>query len=153
MTTSQLTDKIYNILKILAPRYEIKCYSAIIGQSLLESNYGKSVLSSKYNNYFGMKCGKYWNGTSVNLKTKEEYTDGTIVNISDNFRTYSSIELGVKGYLDFISTKRYSNLKNVTEPSKYLALIKSDGYATDSKYVDKVMNIIKTYNLQRYDTL
>lgn len=119
-----------------------QCVSiAITAQAILESGYGKSVLSSKYHNYFGMKCGSYWKGKSVSMSTKEEYEVGTLTTIKDNFRVYDSMEEGVKGYFDFINTKRYSNLKEATSYKEYIMLIKADGYATSSKYVDNVTKI------------
>ena len=144
-------NSIYKALCKYAPTYSIKCYSAIIGQAILESGWGKSKLASSYHNYFGLKCGSSWKGKSVNMKTLEEYNVGTLTQITDNFRVFDDLESGVKGYLDFINTKRYSNLKNVSSPKEYLQNIKNDGYATSSTYVDNVMNIVTTYNLTSYD--
>ena len=125
--------------------------SPIIAQACLESNYGVSQLSAKWHNYFGMKCGSAWKGQSVNLATKEEY-NSQLVNIRDNFRVYSSMEEGVKGYFDFISTKRYENLKSATTPKEYLEMIKRDGYATSSSYVSSCMAVISRHDLERYDS-
>lgn len=130
------------------------CIPAIVGQAIVESNWGKSILSSKYFNYFGLKCGSSWTGKSVNLKTKEEYKAGQLTTIKDNFRMYSSIGLGIKGYFEFIKNKRYSNLKTATNPRQYLEYIKADGYATSSKYVNTVMKVVDTYVLpwlKQYD--
>ena len=145
-------NSIYESLCKYAPTYSIKCYSAIIGQAILESGWGKSKLASSYHNYFGLKCGSYWKGKSVNMETFEEYNAGTLTQISDNFRVFDDFDSGVKGYLDFINTSRYSNLKNVTAPQEYLQNIKNDGYATSSTYVDNVMNIVASYNLTSYDS-
>lgn len=125
--------------------------SPIIAQACLESNYGTSSLGYRWHNYFGMKCGSAWKGKSINLATKEEYTPGTLTSIRDNFRAYDSMEEGVSGYFDFINTKRYSNLKTATSPREYLELIKNDGYATSSAYVNSNMNVISRYDLERYD--
>lgn len=130
------------------------CIPAIVGQAILESNWGKSLLASKYFNYFGLKCGSSWTGKSVNLKTKEEYKAGQLTTIKDNFRAYSSIGLGIKGYFEFIKNKRYSNLKTANNPRQYLEYIKADAYATDSKYVNKVMKVVDNYVLpclKQYD--
>lgn len=88
---------------------------------------------------------------SVNLSTKEEYTQGQFTTIRDNFRAYDSMEDGVKGYFDFINTKRYANLKNATTPREYLEFIKRDGYATSSSYVNSNMNVISRHDLERFD--
>lgn len=130
------------------------CIPAIVGQAISESGWGKSLLASKYFNYFGLKCGSSWTGKSVNLKTKEEYKAGQLTTINDNFRVYSSIGLGIKGYFEFIKNKRYSNLKTATNPRQYLEYIIADDYATDSKYVNKVMKVVDNYVLpwlKQYD--
>ncbi len=128
-----------------------KVASPIIAQACCESAFGTSSLGYKYHNYFGMKCGSAWKGKSVNLKTKEEYTVGQLTTIRDNFRVYDSIEEGVKGYFDFISTKRYANLKEVNSPRQYLEMIKADGYATSSTYVATNMTLVDRYGLTRFD--
>ena len=127
-------------------------FSTVIAQAIIESNSGKSVLGYKYHNYFGMKCGSRWKGKSVNLKTKEEYTVGTLTTIKDNFRVYDSIEEGVKGYYDFISTKRYANLKESKTYIEYAENLKADGYATSSKYVNTLCTTVDAYNLTKYDS-
>ena len=153
MTTEQKSfiETVAAVVKKYAPQYGIKVYSPIIAQAIIESNWGKSSLASKYHNYFGMKCGSSWKGKSVNMNTKEEYTVGTLTDIRANFRVFDSLEDGIKGYFDFISTTRYANLKGVTNPQTYLENIKADGYATSSTYVATNMNIINTYSLTQYD--
>ena len=125
--------------------------SPVIAQACIESAYGLSGLA-RYHNYFGLKCGSAWTGKSVNMKTKEEYTTGTLTTIRDNFRVYDSMADGVKGYFDFISTKRYANLKTANTPQLYLERIKADGYATSSTYVNTNMNCILKWDLTKYDS-
>ena len=122
--------------------------SPIIAQACIESAFDTSLLSVKFYNYFGMKCGSSWKGKSVNMKTKEEY-NSQLVSIRDNFRVYDDMISGVKGYFDFISTKRYANLKNASTPEEYLRMIKADGYATSSSYVSTNMSCILKYDLDK----
>lgn len=125
--------------------------SPIIAQACVESAFGTSSLGYKYHNYFGMKCGSTWKGKSVNLKTKEEYKKGQMTTIKDNFRVYDTMQEGIAGYFEFISGKRYRNLKTATTPQQYLERIKADGYATSSTYVKTCMQVVDAYNLTRYD--
>ena len=126
--------------------------SPIIAQACVESKYGLSGLSAKYHNYFGLKCGSKWKGPSVNMKTKEEYQKGQLSTIRDNFRVFKDMEEGVKGYFDFINTKRYANLKDAATPQQYLERIRADGYATSFTYVTTNMKCIKENGLISYDT-
>lgn len=146
-------NEISPIIQKYSRQYGYKVSSPIIAQACLESGYGKSVLAAQYHNYFGMKCGSKWKGRSVNLKTKEEYNLGILTDIKANFRVYSSMEEGVKGYFEFISTKRYQNLKTAQTPQQYLEMIKADGYATSSSYVVNNMRVIETYQLNRFDMI
>lgn len=139
------------IIQAEAKKRGYKVASAIIAQACIESAYGTSSLGYKYHNYFGMKCGNTWKGKSVNLSTKEEYTVGTLTSIKANFRVYDSMEAGVAGYFDFISSKRYANLKNCTTAQQYLQTIKNDGYATSSTYVNTNMNVVKKFDLEKWD--
>ena len=147
----EFINKIAPVIQKYAKQYGYKVCSPIIAQACMESGYGLSSLAYKYNNYFGLKCGSSWRGKSVNLQTKEEYKAGTITTIRDNFRVYDSMDAGVKGYFDFISTNRYKNLKTATTPKQYLEYIKADGYATSSSYVADNMAIVTKYKLTQYD--
>ena len=151
MTNSEFIEQIAVYVKKYAYAYGIEVHSPIIAQAILESGWGRSILAIRYHNYFGLKCGGSWNGTSVNMATKEEYEVGTLTNIRDNFRAYDSMEAGVKGYFDFINTSRYANLKGVKSPEEYVRRIKADGYATSSKYVDNIMRVIRDNKLTRFD--
>ena len=154
-----MTSKVEEFINTIAPlivaegkKRGYSVFSTVIAQAIIESNSGKSILGYKYHNYFGMKCGSRWKGKSVNLKTKEEYTVGTLTTIKDNFRVYDSIEEGVKGYYDFISTKRYANLKESKTYEDYAEKLKADGYATSSKYVNTLCTTVDAHNLTKYDS-
>ena len=151
MTNSEFIEEIATYVKKYAGDYGIMVHSPIIAQAILESGWGRSTLASEYNNYFGLKCGGAWNGKSVNMATQEEYEVGVMTDIRDNFRVFDSMEDGVKGYFDFINYSRYSNLKGVTDPEEYCRLIKEDGYATSSTYVDSLLRVIYDNNLTRFD--
>lgn len=151
MTNNEFIEQIADCVDKYAYLYGIEVHSPIIAQAILESGWGKSGLASKYHNYFGLKCGSSWKGKSVNMATKEEYKVGTLTNIRDNFRVYDSMEAGVKGYFEFINTKRYANLKGVVSPEEYVKRIKADGYATSSTYVDNIMRVIRDNKLTRFD--
>lgn len=153
-TEQQAKDFIYKIAPIIQKLCAEKGYrypSAIIAQACCESGYGTSSLAYKYHNYFGMKCGSSWKGKSVNMNTKEEYSQGVLTSIKDNFRVYDSMEDGVRGYFDFISTQRYQNLKNACSSKNYIEIIKNDGYATSFSYVNTVYGIVQKYMLTQYD--
>lgn len=145
-------EKIAPLMVAEAKKRGYKVVSTAISQAVIEGAAGTSGLA-KYHNHFGLKCGTSWKGASVNMKTKEEYKVGTLTTIKDNFRAYPNDVEGVKGYYDFISTKRYANLKTATNFKQYAEMLKADGYATSSTYVNTLCNTVAKYGLQKYDVL
>lgn len=153
MTHQEFIYSIAYYVQKYAPQYGIKVCSPIIAQAILESGWGNSKLAYAYHNYFGLTCGTGWTGKSVNMATWEEYTPGEKTPKEQNFRVYDNMGDGVKGYFEFIQYPRYKNLKGVTDPKKYLELIKADGYATASNYVSAVYDIVTGYHLTEYDKI
>lgn len=156
MTREQFINEIAKYVQKYAPQYGIKVCSPIVAQAVLESGAGTSELAVKANNFFGLKykAGRCPSASGIYVKVgSEQNADGSYVSSSMQWCKFDSIELCVKGYFEFISHSRYSNLKGVTDPKKYLELIKADGYATSLKYVDNVYRIIQTDNLTRFDII
>ena len=139
------------LIKAEAIRRGYAICSTVIAQAIVEGAAGTSLLAKQYHNHFGMKCGDYWKGASVNLQTKEEYTVGQLTNTRANWRVYPDDESGVAGYYDFISTKRYANLKNAANYKQYAEYLKQDKWATSSSYVSTLCNVVKKYNLWTWD--
>lgn len=153
-TSSQAKEFIKHIAPIIRAEATARGYkicSTVIAQAIIEGACGTSGLAKHYHNHFGLKCGTSWRGKSVNMKTKEEYTTGTLTTIKDNFRVYDDDFEGVNGYYDFINTKRYANLRNAKNYRQYAEYLKADGYATSSTYVETLCNTVKKYNLWTYD--
>ena len=154
-------NQIINFVNLIGPliatearKRGYKICSTVIAQAIIESRYGESILASKYHNYFGIKCGKQWladGKPSVNLKTKEEYKPGTLTTITDYFRVYPNMALGVSGYYDFIAGKRYANLKTAINYTQYAEMLKADGYATSSTYVKTLTDTVNKYGLTAFD--
>ena len=151
MDKEAFIQKVAEKVSKYAPLYGISVHSPIIAQAIIESGWGKSGLASKYHNYFGLKCGSSWKGKSVNIATKEEYKVGTMTNIRDNFRVFDDFDDGIRGYFEFINTRRYANLKGVKNPEEYVRRLKADGYATSSTYVNNIMRVIRDNKLTRFD--
>lgn len=129
--------------------------STTIAQAIKEGAAGQSSLAKTYHNHFGLKCGKAWlkaGKPSVNLKTKEEYTPGTLTEIKDYFRVYPDDESGIAGYYDFISGARYENLRSAKNYRQFAEYLKADGYATSSTYAESLCrDYVERYGLDKWD--
>lgn len=126
--------------------------SVVIAQACLETGYGKSSLMIKANAIFGIKATKAWKGKVYNSKTKECYDGVTNVTIDACFRAYSSFADSISDYFDLIcKNSRYKKAINSSSPEDCIKAIKEGGYATDPKYVDSILKIIKSNKLEQYD--
>lgn len=126
-----------------------------IAQSILESGWGKSGLTTKYNNYFGIKCSAVISPHQkgcVALPTYE-YVHGKKKKFKQRFRTYSSME---KSFLDHGRLLNYLDRYNAAfkypnDPDKFIRAVHKAGYATDPHYSTSVINLMKKWDLYRFD--
>lgn len=126
--------------------------SVCIAQAALESAFGTSALMTYAHAYFGIKANKYWKGKVFSSRTKECYDGKNLVNITDYFRAYDSLEESISDYYDLLTTApRYSKACNNPSALNTITEIKKAGYATAPNYVEAVMDIIKRYHLTDYD--
>lgn len=125
--------------------------SVLIAQAVLETSYGKSELSSKYHNYFGIKAGSSWKGHTVNMATGEVF-DGESVTIQDDFRSYEDPDQSIKDRIDWmIRTDLYKEVGLANTPEAQAEAIQEAGYATDPNYSNKLINLIHRYDLKQFD--
>lgn len=156
-TSAQAKEFIAKIAPMIQEEAKLRGYkvcSTVIAQAIIEGAAGTSKLAKQYHNHFGMKAGSSWlkqNKPTVNMRTMEEYTVGTLTQITDGFRAYANDREGVKGYYDFIGTQRYAKLKEAKDYRQYALLLKECGYATSSTYVSTLCSTVTKYNLTRFD--
>ena len=128
--------------------------SIIVGQAILESNWGQSELAAKYNNLFGIKA--YGDQPKVEMDTQEYFNEQWIT-IKGDFRVYDSWEESMDSHtMLFVngvdwSPEKYE--KVLTAPNYKVAAqaLQEAGYATDPGYANKIKEVIETYQLFEYD--
>jgi flagellum-specific peptidoglycan hydrolase FlgJ len=120
--------------------------SITLAQGILESSSGRSELTIKSNNHFGIKCHKGWKGKRV-------YHDDDIKD--DCFRVYKNPSNSFKDHSLFLTSRsRYAKLFKLKQ-GDYVAWAKGlseAGYATDRRYPAKLIALIEKYNLHKFDT-
>ena len=130
--------------------------SVVIAQAILESGYGTSKLS-KYNNIFGLN--NYNDGYLVNagyvLIEVPQEKNGKLYYNYEKMATFDNLMDCIKSLKKWYTRPKY--IENLNEAgidsTRQIIAIKKSGYATDSRYVDKIVDIIKRHNLTQYDTL
>lgn len=119
--------------------------SITLAQGILESSSGRSGLTKKSNNHFGIKCHKGWTG-------KKTYHDDD--EKGECFRVYKDPRTSFKDHSEFLTTRsRYSSLFDL-DPGDYVGWAKGlsrAGYATDRRYPAKLIALIEKYELHQYD--
>ncbi|MGZ5029468.1 MAG: flagellar assembly peptidoglycan hydrolase FlgJ [Methylobacter sp.] len=118
----------------------------ILAQAALESGWGRAVIhnsnGSNSFNLFNIKADKSWQGKQAQVTTLE-FDQGIAKKVHAGFRAYDSFEDSFRDYVDFIkSNPRYADaLKKAGNAQQYMHELQRAGYATDPRYVDKVMSI------------
>ena len=120
--------------------------SITLAQGLLESGAGKSYLSRCGNNHFGIKS-HGWQGRTIKHDDDKK---------QESFRAYDSPRESYEDHSRFIANReRYQRLfsLNITDYRGWAKGLKECGYATNPKYAQRLINIIETYQLYKYDTM
>lgn len=120
--------------------------SITLAQGLLESASGQSLLATKGNNHFGIKCHNDWKGETMYMDDDKA---------GECFRVYDNVKESYKAHSDFLRSRdRYKSLFEL--PSDDYAAwargLKAAGYATDPAYANKLIKLIEDYDLAYYDT-
>jgi LysM repeat protein len=119
--------------------------SITLAQGALESGAGKSELTRRSNNHFGIKCNG-WTG-------RKSYHDDD--ELGECFRAYNNAYESYVDHSVFLSkSPRYSRLFQLkqTDYKGWARGLKACGYATSPTYATKLIGIIELYGLDRYDS-
>ncbi len=116
-----------------------------MAQACLESADGKSELSRKSNNHFGIKCKSYWKGKKVYYDDDEK---------DECFRKYKTVEESYIDHTNFLmDNPRYGDLFKL-QTDDYIGWakgLKKAGYATARDYDKRLIKIIEDNQLYRLD--
>lgn len=114
----------------------------IVGQAVMESNWGNSGLTLKANNLFGIKAGGNWGGPSLAM-VGHEYVHGRLVSVPIEWRKYPSWEASVLDHTKFLQKDRYkAAFKYKNDFPMFLIEIQKAGYATDPHYADGILKVL-----------
>ncbi|MDF2506045.1 glucosaminidase domain-containing protein, partial [Clostridium sp.] len=128
--------------------------SVTLAQAMLESGEGTSALTKKANNLFGIKAFS-WPGKIIQMPTRENYKGINVV-IMGKFRAYDNWTQSVEDHGSFLVNNNTYKKHGVFAATSYTAQAKalqSAGYATDPGYAQKLIGLIKEYNLNQFDNV
>jgi len=123
-----------------------------LAQGAIESNWGRSSLTTKYNNYFGIKLRKGHKGVTMN--TYEYSKKLGYYNTKSKFTHYKSAWECWRDHTVLLMSKKHYNkaLSSKYDYKKQIKII-SRKYATDKDYHKKVVHFINKYNLHLLDKM
>lgn len=126
-----------------------------MAQALLESAGGSSELAMQANNHFGLKCSIGWEGRSYQKDDDEKDSNGKP--IKSCFRKYTSVEHCYFDHSEFLRDprkfNRYGYLFNLDrrDYKAWAQGLSASGYASDSRYAEKLISTIEKYRLYELD--
>lgn len=121
--------------------------SVTLAQMALESGYGQSKLANNGNNYFGIKV----HGDYNQAGRFGYYSDDRP---NEKFCHYNSVEESVTDHSRLLVNSHYSQYCGTLSSTDYKGWvqgIKDGKYATDSRYVQNIVNLIESNKLDKYD--
>ncbi|MBB1508691.1 peptidoglycan-binding protein [Tessaracoccus sp. MC1756] len=139
--------------------------SVTIGMAALETGWGRSSMTGQVtadgvvydvNTLFNIKCtstvSPFQTGC-VPIRTAEYRSDGTKYYIVDEFRTYASWLDSTRDFARLLTTlTRYAPaFQYVDYPDQFVTEVRKGGYATDPKYSELVISIMRSHNLYQYN--
>lgn len=136
--------------------------SVMLAQAILESGSGTSTLSqAPNNNLFGIK-GVWYDedgaAHSATFKTNEDDGSGNLYQITSSFRAYTTTADSIEDYVrllhdteDGMGNYYKGAWKSNTTNYKDACYALQGTYATDTSYASKLMDLIETYDLTRFD--
>ncbi len=120
--------------------------SITLAQGILESSSGKSELTRRSNNHFGIKCHKGWKGNRVYHDDDKK---------GECFRVYKDSKTSFRDHSVFLAGReRYSKLFKIKKGDyiRWAKGLSEAGYATDRRYPAKLIALIEKYGLHKFDT-
>ena len=144
--TLDYIDKYKEIAMKEMVKYKVPA-SITLAQGILESGNGKSKLATKGNNHFGIKCHSDWRGKTMRMDDDAP---------QECFRVYKDAEESFRDHSKFLkNSQRYASLfeLEITDYKGWAKGLKKAGYATLPTYATVLINLIETYDLQKYDQM
>ena len=118
--------------------------SITLAQGILESGSGKSELSSKSNNHFGIKCHSDWTGGRTYYDDDKK---------GECFRVYEDARDSYHDHSLFLKRDRYASLFDlrIDDYKGWAKGLKRCGYATSPTYAKALIELIERHGLDQYD--
>jgi hypothetical protein len=94
-------------------------FPAVVAQKAVESGWGQSTLTTKYNNWGGINCSRKLEGVvgCIVLPTKVG-KNGKLVQSTQNFSIFKDVEAGIRGVSKVLMMDIYKNARDNAKTAK-----------------------------------
>lgn len=150
---SEFVAALYPVAEKIGQELDVEP-KAIVAQAALETGWGRYMISDEQGrnsyNFFGIKADSRWQGEKVEVMT-HEFRGGVPLKERAAFRSYASLEDGLRDYADFLKQgARYQDaIGNGLTSEHYGHALQRAGYATDPSYGDKIQRISRSDTLNQ----
>jgi flagellum-specific peptidoglycan hydrolase FlgJ len=126
--------------------------SFTIAQAALESGWCHSALAYDAKNLFGVKASAAWHGETIDMPTRE-YLRGQWVTAQAKWRKYPTWESCIEDRAGFLlyNQRYHAAFEHCDDVEAFVTAIARAGYATDPAYAAKIISIIHSHDLKRFD--
>ena len=125
--------------------------SITLAQAILESGWGRSRLSARHHNLFGVKAGA--SERRVRMASRE-HRWGRLRPSRETFRTYTDKGESIAHHARLLGQdRRYAHARPVWSDGEAFLEAIAPRYASSPHYVAKVTEIVSYYELDRWDAL
>jgi flagellum-specific peptidoglycan hydrolase FlgJ len=127
--------------------------SLVTAMAINESGWGRSSLSQRAHNYFGIKAEIGMGTAGRVVEETQEVVDGRVITILAPFRAYYSLEESVRDLGAFLrDNPRYAALgRGTADPRRAVTILAEAGYASDPAWREKLVTLIDQFQLERFD--
>ncbi|MBI2874462.1 MAG: glucosaminidase domain-containing protein [Firmicutes bacterium] len=141
MSPQDFVNKVLAMAREAETRFGVPAAVAV-GQAVLETGYGSHV---RGNNLFNIK----WTGSGKHTELYvQEWIGGKPRWVRARFRAYDSWQESLEDWCRLMQAPRYDQcLAHTGDPINYIDCIWRSGYATDPRYPQKVVQIMRRHGL------
>jgi flagellum-specific peptidoglycan hydrolase FlgJ len=123
-------------------------FPAVVAQKALESGWGQSYLTTKHNNWGGIKCAPKLDGAigCIKMDTTEVNKKGVKYRTTQSFTKFSDTASGIKAVTQVLMQPIYANARNNAKTAKeQIIMIAESGYTTTKpkEYLAAMSSIIE----------
>jgi flagellum-specific peptidoglycan hydrolase FlgJ len=123
-----------------------------LAQALVESDAGRSILATRANNHFGIKCKSWWTGDQYYYADDDFDAHGRLA--PSCFRFYDSAQQSFTDHSQFLKySGRYTRLFSLgtDDYRRWAQGLQDFGYATSRNYSNTLIGVIEKYHLYELD--